>query len=134
VIVDTGVLYAAIDADDAQHERSVDVLRRTGPKVITDAIVVETDWLVQRRLGVDGEVGFLDGLAGGSIVVEPLQERDRSRARELIAGYRDARIGYVDATTVAVAERLGERVIATLDRRHFQLIKPRHTEAFEIVP
>jgi len=47
---------------------------------------------------------------------------------------RDARIGYVDGVTIAMAERLKERRLATIDRRHFLLVKPRHTEAFELLP
>jgi predicted nucleic acid-binding protein len=43
-------------------------------------------------------------------------------------------LGAVDASVVATAERLGERALMTLDRRHFSVVRPRHTEAFEILP
>jgi predicted nucleic acid-binding protein len=48
--------------------------------------------------------------------------------------YADSDIGFVDASIVAVAERLNVRKIVTLDRRHFGLIRPRHCEAFAILP
>ena len=35
---------------------------------------------------------------------------------------------------VAVAERLKIRRVLTLDRRHFEMIRPRHCASFEILP
>lgn len=46
----------------------------------------------------------------------------------------DLPLGFVDASVVAVAERLGERQVATLDRRHFSVVRPRHVKAFRLVP
>jgi len=56
------------------------------------------------------------------------------RAAELVARYRDSEIGYVDAIVVAIAERLRDKVIATVDRRHFSAIRPNHTAAFQLLP
>jgi hypothetical protein len=33
-----------------------------------------------------------------------------------------------------VADRLGETEVATLDRRHFGVVRPRHTERFILLP
>jgi hypothetical protein len=35
---------------------------------------------------------------------------------------------------VAVAERLGLDTIATLDRRHFAVVRPSHRPALDLVP
>ncbi len=35
---------------------------------------------------------------------------------------------------LTVVERLGETKLATLDRRHFGLLRPRHVEAIELLP
>jgi uncharacterized protein len=43
-------------------------------------------------------------------------------------------LGTVDASVVAAAERLGIAEVATVDRRHFGVIRPRHTEAFTLLP
>jgi hypothetical protein len=40
----------------------------------------------------------------------------------------------VDASVVVVAERLEETTIATLDHRHFSVVRPLHAEAFTLVP
>ena len=43
-------------------------------------------------------------------------------------------LGTTDATVIAVAERLHITEIATLDRRHFHAVRPRHTNAFTLLP
>jgi predicted nucleic acid-binding protein len=53
---------------------------------------------------------------------------------ELIETYADLRLGTVDASVIATAERLGTTTIATLDRRHFTVVRPSHVDAFQLVP
>lgn len=77
---------------------------------------------------------FLDDLAAGELLVEAPTHDDWSRASQLVARYADLPLGAVDATVVAAAERLNLTTIATLDRRHFSVIRPLHAEAFELVP
>lgn len=66
--------------------------------------------------------------------VECSSRSDRDRAKELCGTYLDARLDFTDALTIAIAERLGEKVIATLNARHFRVVRPRHVPAFEILP
>jgi len=40
----------------------------------------------------------------------------------------------VDASIVAVGERLRINTILTTDRRHFSLFRPRHCRSFTILP
>jgi uncharacterized protein len=40
----------------------------------------------------------------------------------------------VDASVVAAAERLGITEVATVDRPHFGVVRPRHAEAFTLLP
>jgi hypothetical protein len=44
------------------------------------------------------------------------------------------RVGFVDAAVLAIVEHLGEPKLATLDRRHFSIMRPRHVEALELLP
>jgi predicted nucleic acid-binding protein len=53
---------------------------------------------------------------------------------DLVAQYADFPLGGTDASAIALAERVGATVIVTLDRRHFAAVKPRHREAFELLP
>lgn len=77
---------------------------------------------------------FLGDLAGGALIAEPVAPRDWLRMAELVSGYRDLPLGTVDASVVAAAERLGIGAIATLDHRHFSVVRPSHVAAFDIVP
>jgi predicted nucleic acid-binding protein len=43
-------------------------------------------------------------------------------------------VDFVDATIAAVAERLNITRILTLDQRDFQIIRPKHSDYFEILP
>jgi len=59
---------------------------------------------------------------------------DWLRIAELVARYSDLSLGTVDASVVTLAERLHVRDIATLDHRHFTVVRPLHTEALNILP
>ena len=53
---------------------------------------------------------------------------------ELVARYNDLPLGSVDASVIAAAERRRIADIATLDRRHFSIVRPKHTDAFQLLP
>lgn len=134
MIVDTGILFALADRRDRHHRAAAAVFALPDPKMVPEPIVVETDQMILSHLGVAAEIAFLRALGEGTFAIEGPTAVDRRRALELVETYRDAELGYVDATTIALAERLKDRRIATLDRRDFTLVRPRHIEAFEIVP
>ena len=77
---------------------------------------------------------FLRNVAAGDYFVENLLPEDYGRAADICEQYADARIGFVDAAVLSVVERLGERKLATLDHRHFGLLRPRLVEALELLP
>ena len=64
----------------------------------------------------------------------PLRPEDYRRVRKLCDRYADADIGFVDAAVLALGERLNEPKLATLDRRHFGLLRPRHVDALHLLP
>ena len=86
------------------------------------------------RLGAEAEVRFLGDLATGNLISEPVVVGDWLRIAELVGRYRDLPLGTVDASVVAAAERLHVTQIATLARRHFTVVRPAHTPAFELLP
>jgi hypothetical protein len=43
-------------------------------------------------------------------------------------------LGGTDASVVSLAERFKTDIILTLDRRHFGAIRPRHCDAFRLLP
>jgi predicted nucleic acid-binding protein len=96
--------------------------------------VTEVAYLVATRLGAAAEVRFLGDLASGALIKIEVEAEDWLRMAELVARYADLPLGSVDASIVAAAERLGVGTIATFDRRHFTVVRPRHVAAFELVP
>jgi uncharacterized protein len=132
-IVDAGPLYAAADADDDDHAASIRTLADPKLELVIPALVVaEATYFVGKRLGASAEAAFLRGLAG--LAVESPERDDFARIAELVEQYGDFPLGGTDASVIALAERLEAAVIVTLDRRHFGAIRPRHREAFELLP
>ncbi|CAN5595758.1 type II toxin-antitoxin system toxin ribonuclease C26 [soil metagenome] len=135
MIVDAGPLYAYVDADDAHHAASLDLLQtHPGPLIVPALVITEVAYLFGTRLGHEPEVRFLGDLANGAFTVDPVAAQDWLRIAELVARYRDLPLGTVDASVVTAAERLGISQIATVDRRHFTVVQPRHVEAFTLLP
>jgi predicted nucleic acid-binding protein len=135
LIVDTGPLFAAMDQSDRDHRRCAELIDRTEERVVVPApVLVEVDWLASQRLQPDAFLALMLDVGEGRLDVEELQPSDYVRIRELIERYSDLPLGFVDAAAVSVVERLGESKIATLDHRHFSVVRPRHVPALRLVP
>lgn len=135
LILDTGPLYASLDRSDQDHAACRALIEGAHePLVIPAPVLVEVDYWIARRLEPTALLALLADIEAGAYRVADLTTADYARARELCDRYADADIGFVDAAVLAVVERLGERRLATLDRRHFSLLRPRHVEALELVP
>lgn len=135
LIVDAGPLYAAAARRDKHHERSVQLLSTAErPLLIPALVLTEVSYLLSDRIGPHAELAFAHSLAHGELVVEPVLDSDWERIAELMQEYLDLPLGMVDASVIALAERRNLEVIATLDVRHFRVVRPRHTKAFTLVP
>jgi predicted nucleic acid-binding protein len=132
-VVDAGPLYAAADADDLDHERSLRALSRPDLRLVVPALVVaEATYFVGRRLGAPAESAFLRGI--GALDVEGPSGEDFVRMAQLVERYANFPLGGTDASLMALAERLQAPIVVTLDRRHFAAVRPRHRDAFELLP
>jgi uncharacterized protein len=105
-----------------------------GPLIVPQLVITEVAYLLGTRLGPSVEVRLLGDFASGAFIAEPIQASDWLRIAELVSKYRDLPLGTVDAAVIASAERHGEKEIATLDRRHFAIVRPRHVDAFHVLP
>jgi predicted nucleic acid-binding protein len=134
-IVDTGPLFALANQTDHYHHAVRNyVLTHRDTWIVPAPVVVETCIGVLDRLGADVELAFLRSLAAKEMLVEQATDVDLRRAIDILERYRDAAFGMVDATTMAIAERLKIEVILTLDRRDFGIYRPTHCAAFRLVP
>jgi hypothetical protein len=135
ILVDTGPLYAMADRDDDWHLRVVRFLERSRDELLIPVTVLpEAAYLLAAHLGAEAERKLVHSIVSGELAVEELTLADLKRVLELLRKYEDARIGFVDATVVAVAERLKISRILTTDRRDFSLVRPRHCKEFELLP
>jgi predicted nucleic acid-binding protein len=135
LILDTGPLLAALDAADPDHAACAGLIAEATEDLIVPALVLaELDYWCHKRLSGEAWLVFLDDVLAGAYGVEAPTQDDLRRARELQAAYADLSLGVVDASIVALAERLGEERLATLDRRHFGVVRPSHADAFALLP
>lgn len=79
-------------------------------------------------------VALLHDIEAGAYRIENIISDDYIRIREVLDRYEDSDIGFVDAAVLAVVERYGERKLATLDHRHFSVLRPLHVDSLDLVP
>lgn len=135
ILTDTGPLYAMADEDDEWHERVRAFLETERRQLVVPVTVLpEICYLIGTYLGAAAETRFMRSVQLGELRIETLSRADLTRTVAVMEQYQDARLGFVDASLVAVAERLQMREILTTDRRHFSLVRPRHCAAFTLKP
>jgi predicted nucleic acid-binding protein len=138
IVVDTSVLYAATDRSDRHHQRCRDwIATATDTLLIPPTVLAEVCYLIDRGLGPQAEAVFLDDVGFGEnypFQLVELIDADLRRMSELVRRYADRRLGATDASIVAVCERLKIDTVATLNRRDFDNVRPRHRRALAVVP
>jgi uncharacterized protein len=138
ILCDTGPIVAsALDGDDHHHacvELFTGLHLADRQLLVPGTVVAEVGYLLNREAGARVEALFLTALADGDFTAVDLTSEDYRRASELVTTYADLPLGTTDATVIALAERLGVREIATLDRRHFTVVRPRHVPALTLLP
>lgn len=135
MIVDTSALLAFFDTDEPDHEAVSTVLTEAAePLVVSPYVVAEVDYLVATRLGVGPELAVLRELAGGAWDLAAVGLADLTRIVSVIEQYADQAIGVADASNVVLAERYQTTTVATLDHRHFHVLRPLAGGHFTVVP
>jgi predicted nucleic acid-binding protein len=135
LVLDTGPILADLDAGDPYHWPCSELIASTRERRVVPAPVLpEVDHLARTHIGAEAFTAFLRDIRRGSYDVEDLLASDYDRVGEILETYRDLGVGFVDAAVLAIVERLGETKLATLDRRHFAAMRPRHRESLELLP
>jgi predicted nucleic acid-binding protein len=133
--MDTGIVYALADRKDKWHAVAARFMTDfRGRLFVPSSVVPEACYLLNTYLGRDAELSFVQSLIDREMALEHLITHDLPRISELLKKYHDANIGFVDASVVALAERLKVCGILTTDRRHFSTIKPQHCKEFTLLP
>ncbi|MEX0781949.1 MAG: PIN domain-containing protein [Dehalococcoidia bacterium] len=135
MIVDSGPLFAALDRTDAEHAPCLRLFTESSePLLVPAPVVVEVDYWIRKHLRAEVEDAFLADLEVGALSVVDVLPQDYPRIRELCRTYYDSDLGFVDASILTIAERLNVTRIATLDHRHFRMMRPRHVDALTLLP
>ncbi|MBI4624588.1 MAG: hypothetical protein HY736_15395 [Verrucomicrobia bacterium] len=118
-IADTGLLVAAADARDRDHDWATAALRTHAPFHTCEAVVLETAWVLGSPRGVLGL------LVNGDLVLDPDFDfaTELPRLLELCAKYADREIDLADACLLRMTELTARCKIWTVDRADFTVYR-----------
>ena len=138
IVCDTGPLVAAALSNDADHKACVELFTALHAArrelLVPSTVVAEVGYLLAREAGARVESLFLRSMADGDFTPVDLSSADYARMADLVTAYESLPLGTTDASVVAIAERLGLTEVATLDRRHFTVVRPKHVDALTLLP
>jgi predicted nucleic acid-binding protein len=135
LVLDTSVLLGAFDQADTDHRRCAKLIAETSERLVVPALVLsELDYWCHERLTNEVWLTFLEDVLKGAYGVEAPGQGELKRCCGLQRTYADLSVGIVDASVLALVERLDEPKLATLDHRHFAVMRPRHIEALRLLP
>ncbi len=135
LVIDAGAFLAATNE---KHPRHADVVRcirdSSGPLVTTQVVLAEVDYMLMTKDGVAAELEFLADVVRGAYQAECLNDTEVARAVDVVARYRDLRVGLADASLVVLCARYRTRTILTLDDRCFRAMTPLTGGHFRLLP
>lgn len=137
LIVDTSGYLVGASATHPLRSQVISLLNEADqPPVVSPLVIAEIDYLVLDKLGVPRELAVIDDLTSGAYEVPDLDVDDLRAAGDLVAKYRDLKIGLTDAVSAVLADRFGTDAILTMDQRHFRTLTPlgRQFDAFRLMP
>jgi uncharacterized protein len=135
LVLDTGVLFAALDADDPAHDSCEDlILASTEQLVIPVLVLVELDYWLRKISTADAWLTFCEDVEAGAYALYQLDARLLASAATLEHRYADLPLGLVDASVITTCEALGEAKVATLDHRHFAVIRTSDGRSLKLLP
>jgi len=102
--------------------------------VIPAPVLVELDYWLRKAATPDSWLAFCEDIAAGVYRIHDLEPPQLVEAARLQLKYADQPLGFVDAAVVVTCESLGERKVATLDRRHFSVVRTSDAAALQLLP
>ena len=135
IVLDTGGLYAALDANEALHGRAVAALvAATPPRIVSPFVLAELDYLIGSRVGHQAQMALIDEVARGAYQLESFSSEDVGHARRIMERYADLRIGLSDASVVVLANRHRTLELLCTDERHFRALRGPGGKPFRLLP
>lgn len=133
ILLDTGPLVAVLNRRDDQHARCVECWRRLEGRLATVwPVLTEAAFLLSYAPG--GVDALMAAIEREAFSILDIRRQDVGRMRQLLGKYADLPMDLADAALVAVGEREGIGAVFTLDARGFGVFRPRHRDAFRVIP
>jgi uncharacterized protein len=135
-VADTSALIAFFNKTDKHHSSVRNGIAHAGHLVVSPCVLTELDYLIATRQGSHAAAAIVRYVAGRVAAgrwevpgIGPLL----LAAHAVLEDYPG--VGLADAMNVVLAREFRTDVIATLDHRHFRVIRPltRHS-AFRLLP
>jgi predicted nucleic acid-binding protein len=135
IVLDTGGLYAALDANEVLHGRAVAALAAARPpRAVSPFVLAELDYLIGTRVGHKAQMALVDEVTRGAYQLEPFSSEDMTHARRVMERYADLRIGLTDASVVVLANRHRTPDLLCTDERHFRALRGAGGKPFRLLP
>jgi predicted nucleic acid-binding protein len=135
IVLETGGLYAALDANEALHSRcAASLVSSRPPRVLSPFVLAELDYLVATRVGHAAQIALLEEVARGAYRLDPFSAEDADRAKRIMQQYADLRIGLADASVVVLAQRHRTLDLLCTDERHFRALRGPGGKPFRLLP
>ena len=135
MIVDTSALLAYVNGRELSHDAVAALFESAQePLIVSPFVLAELDYFLLTRSGVRSELAVLRSLLGPAWDLAKVTDAHLEQAVEIIDRYEDEKIGLADAVNVVLADINHTTRIATLDHRHFSVLKLPGGKALDILP
>jgi uncharacterized protein len=135
LVLDTGVIYAALDENDRDHGACAKLISSTEEQLIVpQPVLVELDYWLRKNATTGAWRTFAEDLQTGAYMLWPADASLVLAAARLQTRFSDQSLGFVDAAVFCTCEILGETKVATLDYRHFSVLRGADGNALDLLP
>lgn len=135
IVLDTGGLYAALDASEHLHGAAVAALVASRPpRLLSPFVLAELDYLIGKRVGHAAQLALVREIERGAYQIEPFSADDVALCGRIMERYGDLAIGLADASVVVLADRHRALDLLCTDARHFRSLRGAGGKAFRLLP
>ena len=135
LVLDSGVIFGALATSDPDYARcSKLLLETTEPLVVPPLVLVEVEYFVRKFGTIPAWTTFIEDLEAGVYALHEFDSGVLRSSTDLQARYSDQPIGLVDASVFVTCEQLDEDKVATLDYRHFGVLRTEEGRALRLLP
>lgn len=129
IVIDSGPLIALFDSSDSYHNASIEFIKKNKDTLIsTLAVITEVAYVLD--FNVNAQLDFLQWVHLGGLQVINASNRDIGRIKELMEKYKDRPMDFADGSIVAICERMGISLIASVDT-DFDIYRMKHNKKFQ---